>query len=521
VKRKLNGVAALGIQVLALSPCIASAQPAPFPARTVPFSTDTGRFRGAIGPETESFTASRQTVRIPGAHWLRLRFGDHNLGAESYVTITSLKNGEQQRLDAESLRLWQNQTAMFSGDAVAVELHVAPGEDGIFFRIEEVIAGEAVSGSGSDGGAETAGEGPGTEAICGTTDDRVASAHRAVGRTATGGCTAWIVSNGAFLTAGHCTPGAMPSVNLTEVHFNIPPSAVNGAINPPPLADQYPVIAGSIVFSDDGVGDDWAIFNVGVDAANDGVDRLPVHAQGAFFRMSRDNSPGTVRLTGHGLDGPPDCFGDPPRQPGCIPPLPPSPVQNADSQTQQTHTGRNQGESGSGANVRFEYTVDSQRGNSGSPIIVDSTDLTVGLHTNAGCSTGGANRGTSFENDDLETALRNFSGVGANVRHLDNGHPIAPGLQDGTVFRPFDTLTEAVDSVPAGGVVSIVAGEYRGREITTISKPMTLRAPVGPVTLTSTSPSLTPGSCSAGQKCCEPAPDGLCFACVPSTANCE
>jgi hypothetical protein len=126
--------------------------------------------------------------------------------------------------------------------------------------------------------------------------------------------------------------------------------------------------------------------------------------------------------------------------------------------------------------------VDTQGGNSGSPIIVDGTDLTVGIHTNGGCTqTGGANAGTSFENDNLETALRDFSGVGANVRHVDNGHIVAQALQDGTVFRPFDTLAEAVNSVPAGGVVSIVTGSYGGG--ITISKPMTLRAPVGPVTL--------------------------------------
>ena len=368
---------------------------------------------------------------------------------------------------------------MFNGDAVEVELYVAPGEDGIFFRIEEVTAKRSVAVE-VEGTEELAPEGPVAEAICGATDDRVASADRAVGRTASSGCTAWIVANGAYLTAGHCTPPV--SVNLTAVHFNTPLSQANGAVVPPPMADQYPVVAGSIVFANNGVGNDWAVY-LGFDAANDGVDRLAVHARGAFFRMSRDDNPGTVRITGHGLDGPADCFGDT-RQPGCTPPAPPTPLRNADNQTQQTHTGQRQrqGDVGSGSNVRWEYTVDTQGGNSGSPIIVDGTNLAVGIHTNGGCSgTGGANRGTSFENNDLETALRNFSGVGANVRHLDNGHPIAQALQDGTVFRPFDTLAEAVNSVPAGGGVSIVAGAYGGA--ITINKAMQLRAPVGPVTL--------------------------------------
>lgn len=455
-----------GALLLALSPSGVMAQPAPFPSRTAPLVSDTGTFRGAVGPEAESFTASRQVVRIPGALWLRLRFGDHNLGAESYVTVTSLKDGEQQRLDAEALRLWQNQTAMFNGDAVEVELHVAPEEEDIFFRIEEVIAGESVNErSGDLLDTEALSEGQAPEAICGSTDDRIASMHRGVART-DNGCTAWIVSNGAYLTAGHCTGG------LAQAHFNVPSSTANGDVVAPPLTDQYPVIAGSIVSNNNGTGRDWAVFNLGPDAA--GNNRLPVHAQQSFFRMSRDANPQTFRITGHGVDGPPPDFGNPPPR-------------NADNQIQQTHTGQRQGQGdiGSGSNVRWEYRVDTQGGNSGSPIIVDGTDLTVGIHTNGGCTqTGGANVGTSFENDDLETALRNFSGVGANVRHLDNGHPIGQNLQDGTIFRPFDTLAEAINSVPAGGVVSIVAGSYGGR--ITISKPMTVTAPVGSVILTGT-----------------------------------
>ena len=67
------------------------------------------------------------------------------------------------------------------------------------------------------------------------------------------------------------------------------------------------------------------------------------------------------------------------------------------------------------------------------------------------------------------------------MSHLDNGHPVAQSLQYGTVVRPFDLLAEAVNSVPAGGVVSIVTGSYGGA--ITINKSMELRAPVGIVTL--------------------------------------
>lgn len=262
----LPKVAGLGTVLLTLCPCVATGQPAPFPSQTVPFSVDTGTFRGGVGPGAEAFRAFRRVVRIPGALWLQLHFGNHELGPESFVTVTSIKDGEQQRLDTNGMRVWQNRTAMFNGDAVQVELHVAPGEEGIFFTIKEVIGGEEISDR-----SEVTGETSGPEAICGATDDRVGSAHRAVGRT-TGGCTGYIVSNGAYLTAGHCTP-------IGQLHFNIPLSQPNGGIVAPPLADQCPVTTvNTVPFS---LGDDWAVFDLGPDA--DGNNRLAVHAQGAFF----------------------------------------------------------------------------------------------------------------------------------------------------------------------------------------------------------------------------------------------
>lgn len=214
--------------------------------------------------------------------------------------------------------------------------------------------------------------------------------------------------------------------------------------------------------------------------------------------MSRDLDSEEFRITGYGVDGPPPCFGSVNQpDPVCQPPNP-APAQNADNRTQQTHLGGNNGEVGTGANVRFEYEVDTQGGSSGSPIIVivpGGDNIAVGIHTTGGCSaTGGENFGTSFENDNLESALRDFSGFGADVRHLDNGHLIDQSLQDGTIFRPFDALAEAVDSVPAGGLISIVAGTYAGFiGGTIIDKPMTLRAPVGTVTLLG-----DPGTCGDG-----------------------
>jgi hypothetical protein len=200
-----------------------------------------------------------------------------------------------------------------------------------------------------------------------------------------------------------------------------------------------------------------------------GNGQFAIQRQGAFYRMSRDLNPTIVRETGYGIDGPPPGFGDGPR--------------NADSQTLQTHAAAFVSETVTGPSVVvIRYQIDDENGNSGSPIIDTSNNVAIGIGTHAGCTAGGgSNAGTGFENDNLETALRDFSGVGGSVRHLDNGHSIAQSLQDGTVLRPFDMLAEAVNSVPAGGVVSIVTGSYGGA--ITINKSMELRAPVGTVIL--------------------------------------
>lgn len=95
-----------------------------------------------------------------------------------------------------------------------------------------------------------------------------------------------------------------------------------------------------------------------------------------------------------------------------------------------------------------------------------------------------ANAGTSFEHDPLETALQNFR-YGTGTMYVDQGFPnsmLPDGVttRDGTVFRPFLTIAQAINT---SGVrtVSVVAGSYN--EPMTISKAITLTAPAGAVTI--------------------------------------
>ena len=413
------------------------AQPAPIPFHKEPYSLESGIHEGLM---TESVIAFRKVIQIDGAPWLQIHFSDYNLGTQSYIQITSLKDGGSQRFDTKNLPLWGNSTAYFNGDAVVIELHVAPGEDGIFFSISEITVGK-------QGGVIT-------ESICGTTDDRVPSIDPAVGRIVPVGCTGWIVSNGALLTAGHCNDGIMGLLQ-----FNVPDSNSNGSINNPPPEDQYPIDQNSIIFNNGGIGNDWAIFRT---FTNTNTNQLPVERQGAFYRASRE-APlpffSNVRITGYGAD------------------------MGTSNQTEQTHVGIYNGEGQNGNNFWHGYGVDTTGGNSGSPIIWEGSSFIIGIHTTGGCDTGYENRGTSFEHDPLDNTLQNFPGT--NTVYVDTVFQ-PPGwwpfwVETGSIFQPYNTVTEAVNVIPNGGIVSIVAGSYP--EAITINKAVSIIAPVGAVTI--------------------------------------
>ena len=455
----------------AAAPCSeAPAQQGRIPYHKEPYPVHSGLHHGTAARRTVVF---RQVVRVAGAPWLRLLFGDHNLGRQSTITITSLKDGGSQRLDAESLAQWGNASAYFNGEAVEVELRVAPEDTGVFFRLEELAIGER------DGGVL------GPVSICGATDDRIASANDRVGRLLAFAnlpgitvCTAWLTSNGALLTAGHCVDwdpdeggpllpdGVLDLIAGDVVEFDVPASSASGGINFANPNDQYPIDVNSVEWhfdgSGQGLGKDWAIFATGANA-NTGL--LPHAAQGVFFRMTRESPSvgATIRVTGFGYDD------DPPGTTG---------FGNADSYTQQTHTGPYVGESSSGADFWHEHQVDTAGASSGSPIIWNSNGLVIGIHTNAGCGVlSGANAGTSFEHNPLEDAIQDFPGP--NTVYVDKVS--AAPTENGTVFQPYDTVLEAAGAVPAGGIVSIVAGSYD--EHITINRAATLMAPVGTVTI--------------------------------------
>jgi hypothetical protein len=447
----------LTLLITTLSAATAWAQMGYFPAHREAYWIDSGTHDG-MG--AKSFEAFREVVQAPQAPWLRLHFSEYDLGAESFLTITALKDGGQQRLDAVSMVHYRSSSVYFNGDAVEVALHVAPQDRGVYVRMNEITVGEWVGGQ------------PIPKHLC-SGDSRVSSTVDAVGRIVdvnAGGdtvatCTGFIVSNGTHLTAGHCR-----TYNIMDIiQFNVPSSLSDGTIQHPGGDDQYSINFSSIVWDDDtngtncpGVdcGQDWAVFAC---HPNSSTGLLPVQAQGLFYRMSRDDTPDYLDVTGYGDD---------------YVPVGSTGFFNSDNYTQQTDWGDYVREViEANDDVVVEYLVDSRPGNSGSPVIPLGYVKTIGIHTDGGCNrpdTG--NFGTSFENDSLEVAIHTFPGD--NVVYVDY---YTYSNRDGTVLRPYETVFDAYKNAPSGSIISIVSGIYS--ETITITRPITLMAPVGTVVI--------------------------------------
>jgi len=392
----------------------ALAQTAPVPHAVVPAQTAPEALSGIF---SELGSGSEQVVEIAGAEWLQLQFADYHLGPKGTLTITGV-DGDTQIFDQEQLAAWEGLTGIFNGSRLTVV--VAPGEgEAATASIGKVIIGlPATAGTESPATAAPQamqslfgsnlgqfippppkrapfptppeeGAAPATDAviesICGNNDDRASSSHPFSGRIMPIGCTGWIIEGGAILTAGHCIASTTQTLE-----FNVPASKSNGTTVSPSVQHQYKIITSSIVDGYTGVGNDWALFKV---QPNTQTGQTPVQAQGGGFKISQTANPSSVTITGYGVDGPAPTFGNPPPR-------------NADNQTQQTHAGTLTSHVDNGTtNAVIRYVVDTQGGNSGSPVF-GSGDVAIGIHTNGGCfSGGGSNAGTSFRNDALWSAI--------------------------------------------------------------------------------------------------------------------
>ncbi|MFC2119949.1 T9SS type A sorting domain-containing protein, partial [Bacteroidota bacterium] len=355
------------------------------------FYMSSGLHNGVTNEGGETIIAFNEIIRGKEAPWLRINFEDADLGENSFIIMRSVYDGKEQKLDATSIEQWQYSSAYFNGFEIEIELHVAPLDENIFFTINELAVGEFYDGDIL------------FFSICGPTDDRIASDQHATSRLVSIGCTAWIIPNGHFVTAGHCLDGS----NSTVVEFQVPLSLPNGTIQHPGPEDQYSVDVSTKVFVNGGVGNDWGTFEV---FPNSVTGLMPIVAQGAFWPLVQDLGPDSIRITGYGVDGPPPGFGNGAR--------------DSTNQTQQTNIGPNAGSSG----TTMRYVTDTQGGNSGSPIIDELTGNAVGVHTHGGCNSGGGNNnGTSTFNTAFWIAVE--QGAGGNTTFSDDFEAYTASVQ--------------------------------------------------------------------------------------------
>jgi V8-like Glu-specific endopeptidase len=304
-------------------------------------------------------------VESADADWLRLNFTDVQLQPGSKIRITSMLDGAQQHLNAETIQQWRHTSAYFNGSAVRVELIAAPGSVGNRFGIKSLMAGKTM---------------PQTESQCGAVDNRVASSADNRGRLLDVGCTANLMAPGCFTTAGHC----MSTASLLDVvEFQVPPSTSGGALRHPAPSDQY-VPTSNREFRDGGVGNDWGVFTV---FANTETGLTPLQAQGPGLDLatSLPAKGSTVEITGYGVDS------------------------GSANQTQQVSTGPIKKVITS--STRLTYKSDTEGGNSGSAVLSGAN--MVAIHTNGGCSTSGtgSNSGTLYTNSAFQAAYGRVCGV--------------------------------------------------------------------------------------------------------------
>ncbi len=476
----------------AITLLVAAVEPAAADFRKDAYFLSTGVHDGG---ETNRI-AFRQTIHVSGAGWLRLTVGDHDLGQESFLLIRSVQTGDEQTMTATAFENWSNNTGLFGGDALELELHVAAGEQSIYLETLEVWVGPPVNPGGPPGG----GLDP-PEDLCGA-DNRVASNDPRVARmfggstttTGDGGCTGWMVANGAFLTAGHCVVGGIAG---SIIEFNVPASTPNGIPNfANAQNDQYPII-GTFAFENtptsQAIGGDWAVFSAGPNA--NGV--TPALAQGAFFRIAGTGPSlalgDPIRVTGYGWDWTPAGTGGPGAACcdfdengtcdfNC----------NAQNKTLQTSTGPFIEFQDNAPNDQvLVYAVDTTDATSGSPVIRVTNDEAIGINVTSGCVSGDGNFGASFQHDVLRESVNDFPdgnqipGTFETVYADTLSFCGPPTLGcSGRITNPHDTVADAVLDVGDGRTIVVSPGNYTAANGNVFiagadGKSMTLIAPFG------------------------------------------
>ena len=363
-------------------------------------------------------------ISIDNGDWVRLEFGDVTLpgnlgdGTAAYMVITSAADGAYQILDAASVAEFANTSAYFNGDTVFVDVYVAPNSAPASVEISTArtnppklpLSGPVVKNTVLEPRSQ-----------CGPWDERTPTYDLRVARMQPIGCTGWQFNNrpNAMGSAGHCSPGSGDIMV-----FGPPLSNSSGSWQFPPPSMQYAVDGSSVRRVNGGIGNDWSVYGVfnnsttGLNVMDAMLDSYPTVTGNAPAVNGQQ-----IRITGFGSNSTPD------------------PIPNEWDLALKTHTGPYVQVSG----TRLRYAPDTSGGNSGSPVVDDSTGRIIGVHSHAGCSTsGGSNQGTAINNSGFRSALAGAQGIAQG-----NGGAVmwTPGGADG---RPARIGTDGTQTIVVG-----------------------------------------------------------------------
>jgi|GEM_PF-5815059 len=428
------------------------------------------------------------TVTQSDAPWLQLYFSAYELGAQSYVQITSGKDNAFQKLTAETLQQWNGWSAFFNGNEVTVELYQHPEDTSVFFNIQKYIY-EAKDSTNYMPPNHCSYQKM-------TEDARTPSDHPGVARTfgystnSDSGATAWLASNGAMVTAGH-------AIEIKFVQFNVPLNA-DGFIQHPHPSDQYVKDDSSVVYKNEldvngnpTLGKNWGVFGV---FPNSNTGALPGQVQTDFFRTAPNDailaitdSPNSgpalpikvTHVAGFGADHeyvfPVSSYTYDCRE------------YASTNRIQQEDWGYLEYTNSLSLSV-LSHDLNASSGNAGSPMFTYVNSLPYGfavlttVNMNEGTAVErNAVYGTGFKNTDFTNAMNTF--YGSQTVHVDSKHfkEQTGYTRDGTVHRPYNSLSTAVTAASNNDVLVLTKGAYQ--EGLTISTPVRLIAPTGGVSI--------------------------------------
>ena len=386
------------------------------PSDEVTVGVSSGFVANAHEPPTDGLPGAPEVVfsTVVGAEtgsWVRLHFGEVALsgspaaGTGSFIRITSMQDGDQQILDAESLKQWRYKSAIFQGPQVEIELLAYPSTGPSSIEIAKAIVGREHD---HDATRTSAAGGCGRSCSCGSTgicgvDDRFFTFDPRTAQliiNVTGGglavCTAFMIDdpNRCFLTAGSCVEmGTLDFVQFYTSHLDdyCPPIAIL----------QFPVDALSVQHSNTGPGDNWGYFGTTINLTT-GLTAFEMQLASYSYARELPTMPdnGTLRRIGYG------CADYGANDVGCHP-------QQSDFGTFDAYDPTN--------SFIIEYDdLDAASGDEGGPLVHMDTGLVYGIHTTLGCAGVGFNSGTAIDNPDLLFAIANPMGVCAGIPDCNN-----------------------------------------------------------------------------------------------------